>query len=1087
MKTPDQVRTRQDLLYLLSQASELEHSLSCQYLYAAFTLKEQGEDGVTDEQAAVIQGWRSTLVDVAVQEMLHLGLASNLMTAVGGAPYFQKANFPQAKTYTSLNLDFRLAPVTPKTMRRFVCFELPPKLASDSRYRAWPVAGQAPINWTVECDSLKQDFRAALTLADETPLLPGQFDYSSIGDLYELIEGGFAKLHPGDEDALFIGPPEAQTAKMWKQLIPVTDRKSASIAIDTILKQGEGAYGDDVEIAEAHFGRFVEVWTQLVEGQGGEEPARDVVENPVFTLHHDIEVRVRTSGGGMEAVRPTLITSDVGREANEIFISIYELALQILMRYFADAGEDEEQRYILKQAFLSLMRFCIAPLGTAITYLPAFDEQDDGPRAGPSFELFSDVGLLPQLSSAWRYFRERFTELAKASQALAESDLSKPFPKLRQALVGVENAPALPGLASVFEQYALLVNLSLEPPAEWTWDNGIRALISPLDILRMGTWLASEDTVRENVKEIVLRLTGTGGLTPMPPDFLLGDPDAPPRYVNPEGRWTHSRISTFIEWASRPGAGSVFTCPDEPTWYNAVKRMFTKDEILCMQRVRGLDLGDYQQVKSNADHIYQQVRTGSMPPGQPWAQAQKDCLKKWIDAGHPQGEPARLKYTWRPTAAPQASSRYDDIWFTDENTGWAVNSNGHILHTKDGGDSWVQQFQTPLANNGRAIYLRCIGFSNPTRGWAGTISKELVLFDTTDGETWNAVEGLPDDAPVKICGLSVVSEKVIYFSGTNEPEDPARVMKTTDGGGSWTVFDMSEYATLLVDCYFWDERRGVVVGGLNRTGADEPGRNDVKPVILFTEDGGETWEDRAANIVEQFPLGEWGWKIDFVTDTLGFVSLENFTQGAIAKTTDGGQSWVRLTINDPQANANLEGLGFIDEHQGWAGGWGNPSLTGGYTSATSDGGANWTDGNEVGQFINRFRFFGDPVTVGYASGRTVYKMVVDDGATPQRLVESQPAQPQMLSTVAPSAFSRSVRIDLTVPEGQSRVTLHIWNQFGRPVRTLLDEQNPATGKRTVTWDGTDDDGRAQSSGVYIYRLTTDKDAESRVIRFHTDE
>ena len=103
---------------------------------------------------------------------------------------------------------------------------------------------------------------------------------------------------------------------------------------------------------------------------------------------------------------------------------------------------------------------------------------------GPGFELTSSLTnnvfhacvasyYWRKLSSAWRYFRERFTELAKASQALAESDLSKPFPELRQALVGVENAPALPGLASVFEQYALLVNLSLEPPAEWTWDNGI--------------------------------------------------------------------------------------------------------------------------------------------------------------------------------------------------------------------------------------------------------------------------------------------------------------------------------------------------------------------------------------------------------------------------------------------------------------------------------------------------------------------------------------------------------------------------------------------------------------------------------------
>ena len=61
MKTPERVRTRQDLLYLLTQAAELEHSLCCQYLFAAFTLKEQGEEGVTDAQAAVIQRWGEVL------------------------------------------------------------------------------------------------------------------------------------------------------------------------------------------------------------------------------------------------------------------------------------------------------------------------------------------------------------------------------------------------------------------------------------------------------------------------------------------------------------------------------------------------------------------------------------------------------------------------------------------------------------------------------------------------------------------------------------------------------------------------------------------------------------------------------------------------------------------------------------------------------------------------------------------------------------------------------------------------------------------------------------------------------------------
>ena len=68
--------TRRDLLYLLAQASELEHSLACQYLFTAFSLKERTNEGVTDGQLRKINGWRRQIIKIAVQEMLHLALAS---------------------------------------------------------------------------------------------------------------------------------------------------------------------------------------------------------------------------------------------------------------------------------------------------------------------------------------------------------------------------------------------------------------------------------------------------------------------------------------------------------------------------------------------------------------------------------------------------------------------------------------------------------------------------------------------------------------------------------------------------------------------------------------------------------------------------------------------------------------------------------------------------------------------------------------------------------------------------------------------------------------------------------------------------
>lgn len=432
---------------------------------------------------------------------------------------------------------------------------------------------------------------------------------------------------------------------------------------------------------------------------------------------------------------------------------------------------------------------------------------------------------------------------------------------------------------------------------------------------------------------------------------------------------------------------------------------------------------------------------------------------------------------WRPTSAPQASSRYDDVWFVNPTTGWAVNSNGDILATNDGGASWQRQ----LHSND---YLRCVSFANETTGWVGTLGQRNRpgrLYHTRDGgQRWEEVPNLPAVRPPFICGLYVVNESVIYASGTNDPAiTPPAMIKSTDGGRTWTGWNMSEHATILIDTFFSSPTEGWVVGG--KANVPNPTRDDVKPVVLHTQDGGQTWTNRAAG-VQGLQSGEWGWKIQFLNEKVGFVSLENFTAGAILKTEDGGLTWVRLPINDPQHNANLEGVGFIDEMQGWVGGWGNADFTGGFSSATLDGGRSWQDANQIGRFINRFRFFGNPVTVGYSSGRTVYKY----SSEPERIAAEAFAEPtRILETNEPLEASGPVEIVYTVPEGAQALQIDIWNRFGVYVRRLLEERDPRAGRHAVTWGLESDAGEKVPSGYYIYRITIDDEAESRVIQLRS--
>jgi Ferritin-like len=88
------VENREHLWNLLLQAAQLAHLIMCQYLYASFSLKTEPDEGLAAIQAEAVARWRKTLTGIAVEEMLHLALAANVMTAIGAAPSLARPELP---------------------------------------------------------------------------------------------------------------------------------------------------------------------------------------------------------------------------------------------------------------------------------------------------------------------------------------------------------------------------------------------------------------------------------------------------------------------------------------------------------------------------------------------------------------------------------------------------------------------------------------------------------------------------------------------------------------------------------------------------------------------------------------------------------------------------------------------------------------------------------------------------------------------------------------------------------------------------------------------------------------------------------
>jgi hypothetical protein len=60
------VEHREHLEYLLAEAAQVEHLITCQYLYASFRLKTEPDVGLTAEQAAPVARWYELLTGIAI-------------------------------------------------------------------------------------------------------------------------------------------------------------------------------------------------------------------------------------------------------------------------------------------------------------------------------------------------------------------------------------------------------------------------------------------------------------------------------------------------------------------------------------------------------------------------------------------------------------------------------------------------------------------------------------------------------------------------------------------------------------------------------------------------------------------------------------------------------------------------------------------------------------------------------------------------------------------------------------------------------------------------------------------------------------
>jgi Ferritin-like len=382
-EAPFVIEHREALYYMLCEAAELEHGIMCQYLFAAFSLKQSADEGLTAEEAARVQSWHKTISHIATQEMLHLSLVQNLLSAIGGAPHLSRPNFPHPARHYPAGVHLALRPFGEQALRHFMFLERPEGMALD------------------DADGMVAFSRAAPVM-HAGDIVPRGQDFATVGHLYRSIEAGIVRLADKfGEQWLFCGPPRAQATRQyfgWPELIAVTDVASAQRAIGEILEQGEGPRG---HWRDAHFGQFVQIldeYDSLRAANLAFDPARPAVAVNVRPAEREVDT--------------PLVTDPLTARVMDLFNVCYETLLVALQRFFAHTEETDAQLKALADASVNLMFQAVKPLGELISTLPAGPEYP-GKTAGASFELFYESDcLLPHRDAAWLLLTERILQAA---------------------------------------------------------------------------------------------------------------------------------------------------------------------------------------------------------------------------------------------------------------------------------------------------------------------------------------------------------------------------------------------------------------------------------------------------------------------------------------------------------------------------------------------------------------------------------------------------------------------------------------------------------------------------------------------------
>ena len=655
--------SRDEAALLLKVAAEVEHALMVQYLYAAYSVRD---DQTHHETRGRVRSLYQRLAQIAREEMGHLITVQNLLHLIGAPLNFDRKHSPfESKLYP---FRFKLEPLSKQSLAKYITAERPAKkgkIDDETWQRLSCIAKIArrgndarPIqHMGVIYERLLELFSNAKSGLQDRDFQTEQSDRQATWNDW------------GYDESLSRDQSRRVHVSTFEGSHPDTLRKQAVQAIKTIVKQGE-SYSSKID---SHFKRFLQLYDDFLElDSKGVKCVWPVATNPSTTLPDPIWGK-NEFGESIHAAfkKRGYIENPHARNWGDLFNLRYRLLLGFLIHFlritgrrYVSSGTDKGDR--TPRGLLLLWTFDemrhLKKVAQKMVRLP-LKSNYDGVTSGPPFQLPYTLDLADLECDCWRVHldvvKTSLTLVEKVLQDDRNPDWEDPFLEdlqksdmrrvsILEALAAGQSIPTYARTKSFQKVVHILEEavrgFSIDDHSNF-WAGIDRKEFLKLNILNQPFLRRNED---DNCKltaegsELVSRLESSTKTRKMPryrpsvdssrQEFIREwiDNQAPDSEPGGQIGVHHEREPNLDPL---PTNRKPYRRSDRVGYESDIRPLFREFDVEILQRLDGIDLDDVESVRVRGEELRERLHKGSLPYDACWSDDLINLFDCWLDGG----------------------------------------------------------------------------------------------------------------------------------------------------------------------------------------------------------------------------------------------------------------------------------------------------------------------------------------------------------------------------------------------------------------------------------------------------------------------